>query len=106
MVYVTTDAMMGGPEKTVQKNVQQANLDQTVGTTAVVTVLVTFRVIEPPGGATLAVNLDTLESCVKKVAKMKCMAKTVSLHAVEIASITFLAIQPMDIVIVDVPPDI
>lgn len=37
---------------------------------------------------------------------MECMAEIVSLNAVEIAYITFLAIQPMGIVIVDVPPDI
>lgn len=37
---------------------------------------------------------------------MKCMTEIVSLNAVEIVYITFLAIQPIDTVIVDVPPDI
>lgn len=37
---------------------------------------------------------------------MECMAEIVDIIAVKIALITFLAIQPMDIVIVDVPPDI
>lgn len=47
------------------------------------------------------------EDCWLQVAKMEWMAEIVSLNAVGIAYIlTFLAIQPMDIVIVDVPPDI
>lgn len=45
-------------------------------------------------------------NCWLQVAKMKCMAEIVSLSAVEMAYITLLEIQPTDIVIVDVPPDI
>lgn len=37
---------------------------------------------------------------------MDSMAEIVDIIAVEIAYITFLVIQPMGIVIVDVPPDI
>lgn len=88
------------------QNVQQVSTGQIVGTTVVVTVQVTFHVIEQPEGVTLDVNLDTLESCVTQVVKMECMAEVVDIIAVKIVYITFLVIQPMDIVIVDVPPDI
>lgn len=84
MVCVTTDVTMDGLEKTVQKNVQKVDLDQTVCTTVVDTAWVMSHVIEQLEDATPAVKRDILENCVTQAVNMGHLVQDVEISVVKI----------------------
>lgn len=57
-------------QKLLFQNVQQERLDQIVSSAVMDTVQMTSHVIKQLEGATLGVNLDTLENCVTQVTNM------------------------------------
>lgn len=100
--YATTDVKMVGWDNTATNLVWQGNMVQDVNIIAVDIVEMALHVIHQLGHVILDVKMDTQATCVTKVVKM---IQIVYFPVMDIASITFLAIQPMVIALVVVHPD-